>query len=134
VKHEGEIPRQPRRHRLIHEHVHDPYKTRLKLPEPTVSARSAVPCSTRGGGSGRHGPTTHTKSSARRATASTSAMPAGEVAMAGEFVSRHKHEIRHVAPPGGSGEGGNDKSALRGSALIWSGWRRTGSRPRAEAS
>jgi hypothetical protein len=36
VKHEGEIPRQPRRDRLIHEHVHDPYKTRLKLPEPTV--------------------------------------------------------------------------------------------------
>jgi hypothetical protein len=36
VKHESDIPRQPRRDRLIREHVHDPYKTRLKLPEPTV--------------------------------------------------------------------------------------------------
>jgi hypothetical protein len=36
VKHQGEVPRQPRRDRLIHEHVHDPYKTRLQLPEPTV--------------------------------------------------------------------------------------------------
>ena len=36
MKHQGEVPRQPRRDRLIHEHVHDPYKTRLQLPEPTV--------------------------------------------------------------------------------------------------
>lgn len=26
----------PRRDRLLREHVHDPYKTRLKLPEPTL--------------------------------------------------------------------------------------------------
>ena len=36
MKHEGDIPRAPRRDRLIQERVHDPYKTRLKLPEPTV--------------------------------------------------------------------------------------------------
>ena len=36
MKHEDEIPRQTRRNRMIHERVHDPYKTRLKLPEPTV--------------------------------------------------------------------------------------------------
>ena len=45
MKHEGDTPRQPRRDRLIHEHVHDPYKTRLKLPEPTVcpQLRRSVP-------------------------------------------------------------------------------------------
>jgi hypothetical protein len=45
VKHEGEIPRQPRRDRMIHERVHDAYKTRLKLPEPTVcpQCRCRVP-------------------------------------------------------------------------------------------
>lgn len=33
-------PAQPaRRDRLIHEHVHDPYQTRSKLPEPTVCPR-----------------------------------------------------------------------------------------------
>ena len=26
----------PRRDRLMHEHIHDPYKTPHKLPEPTV--------------------------------------------------------------------------------------------------
>ena len=36
MKQQIEIARQPRRDRLIRERIHDPYKTRLKLPEPTV--------------------------------------------------------------------------------------------------
>jgi NMD protein affecting ribosome stability and mRNA decay len=36
----GELPRNERRgDRLIRERVHDPYKTRLKLPDPTVCPR-----------------------------------------------------------------------------------------------
>jgi len=37
--------------RLIHERVHDPYKTKSKLTEPTC-ARSATPSSKRADGNG----------------------------------------------------------------------------------
>jgi hypothetical protein len=48
---EGEIQREPRRERMIHERMHDPYKTRLKLPEPTVRPQYGA-SSTRGAGIG----------------------------------------------------------------------------------
>jgi len=96
MKHEGEIPRQPRRDRLIREHVHDPYKTRLKLPEPTVCPQcGAVFHEGRWHWAPRPEPAHEELCQACHRI--NDRYPAGELTIAGGFVPRHKDEILQLA-------------------------------------
>jgi hypothetical protein len=93
MKHEGEVSRQPRRRdRLLRERIHDPYKTRLKVPEPTGCPqwgavfhegrwRWAPPPE------GAHG---EVWQACRRIN---NRYPAGEVKIGGGFAARHRQEI-----------------------------------------
>ena len=96
MKHEGYIPRQPRRDRLLREHVHDPYKTRLKLPEPTVCPQcGAVFHEGRWHWAPRPSPAHEELCQACHRT--NDHYPAGELTITGEFAAGHKDEILHLA-------------------------------------
>jgi hypothetical protein len=96
VKHEGEIPRQPRRDRMIHERVHDAYKTRLKLPEPTVCPQcGAVFHEGRWQWAPR--PDGAHEELCQACHRINDRYSAGELTIAGDFVRRHKDEIVHLA-------------------------------------
>jgi len=96
VKHEGEIPRAPRRDRLIQERVHDPYKTRLKLPEPTVCPEcGAVFHEGRWHWAPRPSPAHQERCQACHRIHDR--YPAGELTIAGGFVAHHKDEIVQLA-------------------------------------
>jgi hypothetical protein len=95
VKNEGQIPRQSRRDRLIREHVHDPYKTRLKLPEPTVCPQcGAVFHEGRWHWAPRPSPAHEELCQACHRINDHCA--AGELTIAGDFAMRHKDEIQHL--------------------------------------
>ena len=91
------VPRRaPRKDRLIREQVHDPYKTRLKLAEPSV-------CSTCGAvfQKGRWA-WTPPPSGAQKALCQAcrrigDGYPAGEVSLSGSFLEQHRQEILHLA-------------------------------------
>jgi hypothetical protein len=92
VKHQHDIPRQPRRDRLIRERVHDPYKTRLKLSEPTVCPQcGAVYHDGRWRWSPR--PEGAHEELCQACHRINDRYPAGEVTIAGGFVPAHKDEI-----------------------------------------
>jgi hypothetical protein len=96
VKHEHDIPRQPRRDRLIRERVHDPYKTRLKLPEPTVCPQcGAVFHDGRWQWAPR--PDGAHEELCQACHRINDRYPAGEVAISGAFARQHKDEILHLA-------------------------------------
>jgi hypothetical protein len=95
MKHQGEIPRQSRRDRLIREHVHDPYATRLKLREPTVCPRcGAVFHEGRWRWAPRPSPVLEELCQACHRINDHS--PAGELTISGDFATRHRHEILHL--------------------------------------
>jgi len=95
VKHQGEIPHQPRRNRVMREHVHDPYKARLKLPEPTVCPNcGAVFHGGRWCWAARPAQAHEELCQACRRTRDH--FPAGELTITGDFVTRHKEEILHL--------------------------------------
>ncbi len=84
---------EPRRDRLIHEHIHDPYKTRLKLPEPTV-------CPTCGAvyHQGRWQWADSYPFDAHRETCQAchrirDHYPAGVITLSGAFTQQHKTDI-----------------------------------------
>ena len=96
MKHQGEIPHPPRRDRLLREHVHDPYKTRLKLPEPTVCPQCGAVFHD---GRWRWGPRplpAH-EELCQACHRINDRYAAGEVTIAGDFALRHKDEILHLA-------------------------------------
>ena len=96
MKHEQEIPRQPRRDRLIREHVHDPYKTRLKLPEPTVCPQcGAVFHEGRWQWAPR--PDDAHEQLCQACHRTNDRYPAGELTLAGTFIARHRDELIHLA-------------------------------------
>lgn len=96
MKHGQETPRQPRRDRLIREHVHDPYKTRLKLPEPTICPQcGAVFHEGRWHWASR--PEGAHEELCQACHRSNDRYPAGEVKIGGGFVARHRAEIVHLA-------------------------------------
>ena len=96
MKNEGQIPRQPRRDRLIREHVHDPYKTRLKLPEPTVCPQcGAVFHDGRWHWAAKPYPAHEELCQACHRI--NDHCPAGKLTIAGAFAMRHKDEILHLA-------------------------------------
>jgi hypothetical protein len=96
VKREGDIPRPPRRDRLIREHIHDRYKTRLKLPEPTVCPQCGAVFHE---GRWRWGPRpdgAH-EELCQACHRINDRYPAGELTIKGEFAARHRDEIVHLA-------------------------------------
>ena len=94
---ERDDPRQPqRRDRLIHEHVHDPYKTRLKLVDPSVCPQcGAVYESDRW----RWGspPANAGEQICQACHRINDRYPAGEIDLSGEFLALHKEEIINLA-------------------------------------
>jgi NMD protein affecting ribosome stability and mRNA decay len=96
VKHEGEIPRQPRRDRMIHERVHDAYKTRLKLPEPTVCPQCGAVFHKGRWQWAPHPDGAH-EELCQACHRINDRYSAGGLTIAGDFVRRHKDEIVHLA-------------------------------------
>jgi hypothetical protein len=81
--------------RLIHERVHDPYKTRLKLREPTVCTQcSAVYYDGRWQWTERPGGAYEALCQACHRT--NDGYPAGFVTLSGTFLSTHKTEVLGV--------------------------------------
>ncbi len=86
----------PRRDRLIQEQVHDTYKSRRKLREPTICPRC---------GAVYHGGRWQWASRPAAATEQTcpachriqDKYPAGSVALSGPFLQAHREEILNVA-------------------------------------
>ena len=90
----GEQPR--RRDRLIKERTHDPYKTRLKLPEPTVCPRCSATWH-----AGRwqwleHQPENANEELCQACHRINDRYPAGELALRGSFLKAHEEEILHL--------------------------------------
>lgn len=82
--------------RLIREHIHDPYKTRLKLAEPTVcpgcgavyhAARWQWP---------KQQPSDAAEEMCQACHRINDKYPAGEVMLSGQFLKRHEDEIVHL--------------------------------------
>lgn len=96
MKHGHDIPRQPRRDRLIRERVHDPYKTRLKLPEPTVCPQCGAVFH-KGRWSWAPRPEDGHEELCQACHRIDDRCPAGELTIDGAFVGRHKDEIVHLA-------------------------------------
>lgn len=82
--------------RLIRERVHDPYKTRLKLRDPTVCPQCGAVYH---GGRWRWGklcPAGASKEMCQACHRTNDKYPAGEVTLRGLFVKDHKDEILHL--------------------------------------
>jgi len=88
--------REPRKDRLIREQVHDPYKTRLKLAEPTVCSQcGAVFLKGRWQWAPRPAAAQEALCQACRRT--NDRFPAGRLTLSGGFIERHKPEILNLA-------------------------------------
>lgn len=91
-----ESPRPPRRDRLIRERIHDPYKARRKLPEPTVCPRcQAVYQSGRWTWNDR--PANAKEGLCQACHRINDKFPAGELTLGGSFLRRHRSELEHLA-------------------------------------
>jgi hypothetical protein len=96
VKHEGDIPRAPRRYQAINKYANDPYETRLKLPEPTVCPQCGAVFH-EGRWRWEPRPSPAHEELCQACHRSNDRYPAGELTIAGGFVLRHKDEILHLA-------------------------------------
>jgi hypothetical protein len=85
-----------RRDRLIQERVHDPYKRRLKLPEPTVCPQCAAVFH-KGRWSWAPRPADAHEELCQACHRINDHYPAGEVTIGGSFLAAHKQEILHLA-------------------------------------
>jgi len=88
--------RVPRKDRLIREHVHDPYKTRLKLSEPAVCPDCGAVFH-----QGRWqwveiAPTDAHEELCQACHRTKDKYPAGTLTLSGDFVKDHKDEILHL--------------------------------------
>ncbi|MFQ5971068.1 MAG: BCAM0308 family protein [Alphaproteobacteria bacterium] len=96
MKQRGISPPRQRKDRLIRERVHDPYKTRLKLPEPTVCPECGAVFHE---GRWRWGPrpaAAHEQlcQACRRIK---DRMPAGFLTLRGSFIRAHEKELLRLA-------------------------------------
>ena len=90
-------PREPRRDRLIQELVHDPYKSKRKLPEPTVCPRcGAVFRNGRWQWAKSHPYGAH-EATCQACNRTQDSYPAGIITLTGDFVLSHKSEILNMA-------------------------------------
>lgn len=88
--------RAPRMDRRLREHVHDPYKTRLQLPEPTICPDCGAVFQ-----KGRWQWTDYPPVDARTEACQAclrlrDKYPAGTLTLTGGFVDGHKDEILHL--------------------------------------
>ncbi len=88
--------RVPRTDRLIREHVHDPYKTRLKLPEPTVCPECGAVFHKGRWQWAEIMPTDAHEEMCQACHRTKDKYPAGTLTLAGGFIDDHKDEILHL--------------------------------------
>lgn len=82
----------PRRDRLIQERVHDPYKTRLKLSEPSV-CRDCGAVYASGRWQWAPAPEEAEQALCSACHRIKDKIPAGELTLEGQFLGQHKTEI-----------------------------------------
>ncbi len=82
--------------RLIRERVHDPYKTRLKLRDPTVCPQCGA-VYRKGRWTWTAAPAGAIEERCQACHRTNDAYPAGEVTLRGGFLRKHKAEILNLA-------------------------------------
>ncbi len=88
--------RSPRMDRRIREHIHDPYKTRLKLPEPTICPGCGAMYQKGRWRWAAHPPVDAHKEMCQACHRAMDKYPAGTLTLTGGFVDSHKTEILHL--------------------------------------
>ncbi|MEE9140337.1 MAG: BCAM0308 family protein [Alphaproteobacteria bacterium] len=88
--------REPRMNRMIRERVHDPYKTRRKLPEPTVCPQCGAVFHD-GRWKWARRPADAHEELCQACNRTNDGYPAGVVTLTGDFVEKHKVEILQLA-------------------------------------
>ena len=96
MKDQNVTQRVPRRDRLIRERVHDPYKTRLKLPEPTVCPDCGAVYHA-GRWQWSDVPAGANEERCQACHRLRDKYPAGELTLSGGFVAEHRDEIVGLA-------------------------------------
>ena len=93
----GDLPRTGRRgDRLMRERVHDPYRTRLKLPDPTVCPRCGAVFH-KGRWTWESAPSKANEEICHACRRVNDAYPAGVVTLRGAFLKKHRAEILNLA-------------------------------------
>lgn len=96
MKEKNVFRREPRKDRMIRERVHDPYKTRLKLPDPTVCPQCGAVFH-EGRWQWTRRPTGANEELCQACHRTNDAYPAGVVTLSGAFVHEHREEILNLA-------------------------------------
>lgn len=94
AKDPGFLP--PRKDRLLREHVHDTYKSRRKLPEPSVCPRCAAVYQ-EGRWQWASRPTDAREHVCPACHRTADKYPAGYVTLCGPFLAAHKTELINIA-------------------------------------
>lgn len=89
--------RQPRRDRMIRERVHDPYKTRLKLPDPTVCPECGAVYQEARWQWAKIVPPDANEEMCQACHRIRDKYPAGTLTLSGGFVDGHREELLHLA-------------------------------------
>jgi hypothetical protein len=88
--------REPRKDRLIREQVHDPYKARQKLAEPSVCSQCGAVFQ-KGRWAWTSPPSGAHEALCQACRRINDAYPAGEVTLSGGFLRQHRPEILNLA-------------------------------------
>ncbi|MDH3597416.1 MAG: BCAM0308 family protein [Rhodospirillales bacterium] len=88
--------RTPRMDRRLREHVHDPYKTRLKLKEPTVCPECGAVFHQGRWQWAAHPPADANEEMCQACHRTQDKYPAGTATLAGGFLDGHKEEILNL--------------------------------------
>ena len=88
--------RPPRKDRLIRENVHDPYKARLKLAEPSVCSQCGAVFQ-KGRWAWGSPPSDAQEALCQACRRTNDGYPAGEVTLSGDFLRQHRQEILNLA-------------------------------------